>query len=167
VTLELTAGAKNAASNERIASVFFMVPPLPHARELEGWPVQRCLHGLLTSPVSWLGEKELWWTGQAEACRYRVHSLPSRGENWPQWLASTTFALQSRGGDGVAPSSRARSPRLKWRGRARYGLRLPAVRGLSATGSPPSWGLQEDFYLFEKSVTRGRPEGVISTESGA
>src|SRR5579862_8456103 len=50
---------------------------------------------------------------------YRVHSLPSRGGNWPQWLASTTFALQSRGGDGVTPSSRARSPRLMGRGKAR------------------------------------------------
>jgi len=47
-----------------------MVPPLPHARELEGWPVQRGLHGLQTSPVSWLGEKELWWAWQDEACRY-------------------------------------------------------------------------------------------------
>jgi len=53
-----------------MASMFFMVPPLPHARELEGWPVQRGLHGLLTSPVSWLGEKELCGTWQAEARRY-------------------------------------------------------------------------------------------------
>src|SRR5579859_5180922 len=60
----------------------------------------------------------------------RVHSLPSRSGNWLQWLASTTFALQSRGGDGVAPSSRARSPRLVWRGRARCGLRMSEARGL-------------------------------------
>src|SRR6266446_3873006 len=58
--LELTAGTKNAANKESIAILFFMVPPLPHARELEGWPVQRGLHGLQTSPVSWLGEKEPW-----------------------------------------------------------------------------------------------------------
>jgi len=60
----------------------------------------------------------------------RVHSLPSRSRNWPQWLASTTFALQSRGGDGVAPSSRARSPRLMGRGRARCGLLMSEARGL-------------------------------------
>src|ERR1700720_2243463 len=50
--LELTAGTRNADSKESIASVFFMVPPLPHARELEGWPVQRGLHWLRSSPVS-------------------------------------------------------------------------------------------------------------------
>src|SRR6267378_7892908 len=41
--LELTAGTKNAANKESIAILFFMVPPLPHARELEGWPVQKRL----------------------------------------------------------------------------------------------------------------------------
>jgi hypothetical protein len=59
VAVERTAGTTIAASKERIANMFFMVPPLPHARELEGWPVQTGLHGLQTSPVSWLGEKEL------------------------------------------------------------------------------------------------------------
>jgi hypothetical protein len=57
--LKLRAGTKNSASKENMANVFFMVPPLPHAREFEGWPVQRRLHGLQTSPVSWLGEKGL------------------------------------------------------------------------------------------------------------
>jgi len=57
-----------------------MVPPLPHARELEGWPVQKGLHRLQTSPVSWLGEKELW-TGLAG------WSLPLP---WPIWSSATT-----------------------------------------------------------------------------
>jgi len=43
---------------------------------------------------------------------------PSRSQKL-QWRASKKFALQSRGGDGFAPSSRARSPRLMWRGWAR------------------------------------------------
>src|SRR5580692_11790560 len=73
VALELTAGTKKAASKESIASSFFMVPPLPHARELEGWPVQRGLHGLQTSPVSWLGEKELWV--EATSCRAKARRL--------------------------------------------------------------------------------------------
>ena len=42
-------------------------------------------------------------------------------------------------------------------------LRIKDVGG----ARPPGRGGREDFYLFEKSVTRGRPEGVISTESGA
>jgi hypothetical protein len=60
----------------------------------------------------------------------RVRLLPSRSEERLQWHASTTFALQSRGGDGVAPSSRARSPRLMGRGKARCGLWMSEARGL-------------------------------------
>ena len=85
--------------------------------------MQMVLHGLQTSPVSWLGEKNS-----------KVHSLPSRNENELQWLASRTFALQSRGGDGVAPSSRARSPRLLWRGAARYGFQLSAIKKNAGLG---------------------------------
>src|SRR5260370_37530298 len=95
--LELKVRTKIVTSKESMASVFFMVPPLPHARGLEGWPVQRGLHGLQTSPVSWLGEKELWWTWQAEAYRYRGHSLPSRGGKWPQWLWATACDVHSGG----------------------------------------------------------------------
>jgi hypothetical protein len=51
-----------------------------------------------------------------------------------QWLTRKMSALQSRGGDGVAPSSRARSPRLVWRGKARCGLRKIGRLRL------PGWG---------------------------
>src|SRR5260370_39763470 len=81
--LELKVRTKIVTSKESMASVFFMVPPLPHARELEGWPVQRGLHGLQTSPVSWLGKKELCWTWPAEACRYAGALLKSATTGFP------------------------------------------------------------------------------------
>src|SRR5262249_18216271 len=40
---ELTARKRNAEARERTAKKFFMVPPLPHARELEVWPMPRGL----------------------------------------------------------------------------------------------------------------------------
>ena len=78
-----------------------------------------------------------------------------------QWHTSEKSALQSRGGDGFAPSSRARSPRLVQRGEARCGLRVPAARGRRV-------GVDEkDGYFLAKIVTRGRPEEIVSTVSGA
>jgi hypothetical protein len=82
----------------------------------------------------------------------RVHSLPSRSGVWLQWLASGTSALQSRGGDGVAPSSRARSLRLRWRGKARYGLKDSEAQSLSGTGRPPGWGGQGRTTCLKKAL---------------
>src|SRR5260370_34074114 len=76
--LELKVRTKIVTSKESMASVFFMVPPLPHARELEGWPVQRGLHGLQTSPVSWLGKRNSGGRG-----RVKPAATPGRSEGRP------------------------------------------------------------------------------------
>ena len=111
-------------------------------------------------PAATSGQSKVW------PLHFRVHSLPSRGGKWPQWLASTTFALQSRGGDGVAPSSRARSPRLMWRGKARCGLRLTVVRAFSATGRPPNW-VDEKTSTYSKKALHAAGRRELSPRKAA
>jgi hypothetical protein len=68
------------------------------------------LAGIETPSVSWLGE-------YLSACvkRVRRRGLPNPESNLhdsfprPVARAKKIFALQSRGGDGISPSSRARS----------------------------------------------------------
>jgi len=81
----------------------------------------RALRGLQTSPVSWLG-------GKSALPNSRVtRPLPSHRDapksETRQWMRASESALQSRGGDGFAPSSRARGLRWLWRGGAHCGLK--------------------------------------------
>jgi len=114
------------------------------------------LRGLRTSPVSWLGGNLLLakWIRKQQVC-----GLPATDN--AAVAHKRKSALQSRGGNGFAPSSRTRSLRLVERGEARCGLRVPAARGRRVGVDA------NNFYFFAKSVTRGRPEEVISTVSGA
>jgi hypothetical protein len=52
-------GNKKCGEQRKYSECVFHGSSAPSRGELEGWPVQRGLHGLQTSPVSWLGEKEL------------------------------------------------------------------------------------------------------------
>jgi hypothetical protein len=61
-----------------------------------------------TPPVSWLGELPPVKKGGGAAFPSKPPSK-LRQEAWSVTCAERTFALQSRGGDGFSPSSRARS----------------------------------------------------------
>jgi len=70
-----------------------------------------------TPPVSWLGG-EAWSLGPIRlrhvVCDVPEYRRPSHPVAEGQWLAPNNSALQSRGGDGFSPSSRARSLGWLW-----------------------------------------------------
>src|ERR1700741_5290031 len=95
----------------------FMAPPLPHARESKGCPAQRRIAQAadFAGLLAWRGfaaDERIVDSGHAAFPRQAL----------PQWQASEKSALQSRGGAGFTPSSRARGLRWGWRGGARFGL---------------------------------------------
>ena len=93
---------------KRMQSHFF--PPLPLARELKVVRKRtRCVRiRIETPPVSWLGELPQYFRAGSAA----FPSMPRINMRFAAWsvaCAENFFALQSRGGDGFSPSSRARS----------------------------------------------------------
>jgi len=96
----------------------------------------------------------------------RVHSLPSRSGDLATVVASHTFRLTVRGGDGVAPSSRARSQRLMWRGQSP--LRVKDVGGAVLVCDRQAPGLSDKVTaIYSKKALRAAAGGSYLHGSGA
>jgi len=115
-----------------------MFPPLPLARELKVVRTRTLITQRLsariwieTPQVSWLGDSLRLLPVQSFKA-IEVAARPSHSrlnlsiQSAEQWHAPNIFALQSRGGDGFAPSSLARS--LVWLFTALFDLQPRCLR---------------------------------------
>ena len=133
-----------------------MGPPLPHARESQGWPTRRIVREGLELRRS---------PGLAGICRGAIWLAEQRPVAFPQQRAAVVHGqnirltvARRRRICTVFPSTKSRL--MSW-GNARSEVRNRAAVGRRVEVD------EDNSYLFANSVTRGRPAAVISTARGA